>query len=257
MTQPKETSGGPDAAIASSAQTSNEFVSIISPTFREAENIRSLVEEIHDAMTEAGLPYELIVVDDNSQDGIIEAAEELVAEGFPLRLLVRTNERGLSSAVLHGFANATGGILVCIDADLSHPPTDVPRLVARLKQSDADFVIGSRYVPGGGTDEDWGFFRYINSQVATLLARPFTSARDPMAGFFALTKESLENAAKLNPVGYKIGLELIVKCNCQQVREEPIHFSDRRAGESKLSLKEQLNYLRHLGRLAWFKVSGR
>lgn len=232
-------------------------VSIISPTYREAENIRSLVEQVHAAMQEAKIDYEFIIVDDNSQDGTTEIADELVDEGFPLTLLVRTEDRGLSSAVLHGFRSAKGNVLVCMDADLSHPPTDVPRLIERLQQDDADFVIGSRYVPGGGTDEDWGAFRWFNSKVATLLARPFTSARDPMAGFFAIEKSTFESAAKLNPVGYKIGLELIVKCGCKQVREVPIQFADRQKGESKLSLKEQLNYLRHLGRLGWFKTTGR
>lgn len=232
-------------------------VSIISPTYREAENIRALVEQVDAAMKEADIEYEFIIVDDNSQDGTIELADELVAEGFPLKLLVRTEDRGLSSAVLHGFRNARGDVLVCMDADLSHPPTDVPRIIQRVNQDDADFVIGSRYVPGGGTDEDWGVFRWFNSKVATLLAWPFTSARDPMAGFFAIERATFESAAKLNPVGYKIGLELIVKCRCKQVREEPIQFADRQKGESKLSLKEQLNYLRHLGRLGWFIMTGR
>lgn len=75
-----------------------------------------------------------------------------------------------------------------MDADLSHPPESLPQLVAALDDPAAEFVIGSRYVPGGSTEEGWGLFRWINSKVATLLARPFTRARDPMAGFFALPR---------------------------------------------------------------------
>lgn len=94
----------------------------------------------------------------------------------------------------------------------------------------------------------------MNSRIATLLSRPFTKARDPMAGFFALRRTSFREADELNPIGYKIGLELMVKCRCKQVREVPIRFNNRLHGESKLNLKEQLNYLRHLVRLAQYRL---
>jgi dolichol-phosphate mannosyltransferase len=105
-------------------------------------------------------------------------------------------------------------------------------------------------VPGAGTDEDWGLFRWLNSKVATLLARPFTTAKDPMAGFFALPRAVYQRAEALNPIGYKIGLELMVKCRCRGVQEIPIHFADRHAGTSKLSLKQQLLYVWHVKCLA-------
>ncbi len=114
-------------------------------------------------------------------------------------------------------------------------------------------MIGSRYTPGGGTDEDWGLLRQINSRVATWLARPLTRISDPMAGFFAIRRETFESAEELDPVGFKIALELIVKCRCQNVAEVPIQFHNRKHGESKLNLKEQLNYLRHLKRLYAFR----
>jgi dolichol-phosphate mannosyltransferase len=104
-------------------------------------------------------------------------------------------------------------------------------------------VIGSRYVPGGSTSDDWGIFRWLNSRVATLLARPLTNVKDPMSGFFALRKSDFEQARDLNPVGYKykIALVLIVKCGFENVGEIPIGFIDRVYGESKLTLKEQLS----------------
>jgi dolichol-phosphate mannosyltransferase len=117
----------------------------------------------------------------------------------------------------------------------------------------ADFVIGSRYVQGGSTSDDWGFLRWLNSRVATWLARPLVTARDPMAGFFAVRRSTFEQGREFNPVGYKIALELIVKCGCEKVVEVPIHFEDRRYGESKLTLKQQLLYLQHLRRLYIFK----
>src|SRR5262249_50588976 len=149
-----------------------------------------------------------------------------------------------------------GSIFVVMDADLSHPPERLPDLVTTLQSEGTDFVIGSRYVPGGGTDENWGLFRWLNSKFATLLAWPLTSTHDPMAGFFAIRRSTFESAAPLDPIGYKIGLELIVKCRCRTIKEVPIRFRDRMLGKSKLSLKEQLNYLRHLRRLYDFRFGG-
>jgi len=228
-------------------------VSIVVPTYREAENLRLLVPRIVAALSATTTAYEILVVDDDSRDATPAVLAALAEQGCPVRLITRVGERGLSSAVLRGFAEARGRWLLCMDADLSHPPEALPELLAAVREPGVEFVIGSRYVPGGSTDETWGVFRWLNSQVATLLARPFTAARDPMAGFFALPRSVFERAAGLSPIGYKIGLELIVKCRCQVLREVPIHFSDRKFGQSKLSFREQLRYLRHLVRLARFK----
>jgi dolichol-phosphate mannosyltransferase len=135
-----------------------------------------------------------------------------------------------------------------MDADLSHPPEAIPRMLDELGK-ESDFVVGSRYTEGGVTDDNWGLFRWLNSRVATLLARPFTSIKDPMSGFFALRRVTYSKADYLNPIGYKIGLELLVKCHCQRISEVPIAFADRIHGESKLSLQEQLRYLQHIRRL--------
>lgn len=232
--------------------TPKQQVSVIIPTYGEAENLPHLVPQVAQVLDEAGLSVEIIVVDDNSPDDTPGVCERLAQE-YPLRLLVRKNERGLSSAVIHGMNHAEGEALVVMDADLSHPPDKVPELIDALQQPDTDFVIGSRYIQGGSTDEAWGFLRWLNSRVATLLARPFTNARDPMAGFFALRRETFQEAEELNPIGYKIGLELIVKCGCRHVREIPIRFKDRQYGQSKLTIKEQLRYLLHLARLLDFK----
>jgi dolichol-phosphate mannosyltransferase len=170
-----------------------------------------------------------------------------------VRLIVRKNRRGLSSAVLRGFSEARGWLLMCMDADLSHPPEAIAALVAAVNEPGVQFVLGSRYVAGGSTDRQWGVFRSLNSKVATLLARPFTQAKDPMSGFFVIPRSVFQEADELSPVGYKIGLELIVKCRCRRVREVPIHFADRKFGQSKLGLAEQFRYLRHLKRLADYK----
>jgi dolichol-phosphate mannosyltransferase len=225
-------------------------VTVVVPTYKEVENLPYLIGRIAKVRQEHGLDLDMLIVDDNSRDG----SEELVAarpEGW-VKIVVRTSCRGLSASVLDGLRRATGDVLICMDADLSHPPDVIPRMLCKLQEG-ADFVIGSRYIAGGSTSDDWGFLRWLNSRVATLLARPFTSAHDPMAGFFAFHRSTFAAGRDFNPVGYKIGLELIVKCGCERVVEVPIHFEDRRLGKSKLSARQQLLYLKHLRRLYAFK----
>ncbi len=226
------------------------MISVVIPTYREADNLPVLVPRIAAAL--ADLPYEIVIVDDNSPDATPQVCTKL-ANQYPVRLLVRTSERGLSSAVVHGMRAARGDCFVVMDADLSHPPERIPDLVRALTDVPADFVIGSRYVKGGQTEEGWGLFRWLNSKAATLMAWPLSSAADPMAGFFALRRSTFEANDHLDPIGYKIGLELIVKCRCQKVAEVPIAFANRLHGTSKLTFQEQVNYLRHLKRLYEFK----
>jgi len=228
-------------------------VSVVVPTYLEARNLPELVARVCGALARAALPAEVLVVDDDSPDDTAAVCAALARE-HPVRLEVRRNERGLSSAVLHGLRRASGDVFVVMDGDLSHPPERVPELVAALADPDIDFVLGSRYARGGTTDEAWGWFRRLNSRGATLLARPFTRAKDPMSGFFALRRETFQRCARLDPVGYKIGLELIVKGGCRRIREVPIHFARRLHGKSKMTLKEQVDYLRHLRRLFVFKA---
>ncbi len=223
-------------------------LSIIVPTFREAPNIPILVREISEAMEHVLPGWELIIVDDNSRDGTEDACASLRRQGFPLKLVVRKNERGLATAVLEGFTRARAPVFVVMDADLSHQPTIIPLLYDTIKQG-ADFVMGSRYIPGGGTDDKWTVYRYLNSKIATLLARPLVNVSDPMSGFFALSRTLLERCEEISAVGYKIGLEILVKCKPKNLKEVPIQFRTRVLGESKLSIKQQLLYLRHLRRL--------
>lgn len=226
---------------------------MVVPTFREAGNLPLLVPRIADALRENGWAAEILIVDDNSQDGSVEAVERLCEQGLPVRILVRTEERGLSSAVIHGFEQARGDYLVCMDADLSHPPERIPALVEKLAAGEADFALGSRYVAGGGMDEEWSFYRRLNSLIATWLARPLVRVKDPMSGFFAIRRETFAQADALSPVGYKIGLELLLKGRCRRPVEVPIQFADRTVGESKLSAEVQLQYLAHLRRLFCYK----
>jgi dolichol-phosphate mannosyltransferase len=227
-------------------------VSLIVPTINEAENLPELLRRVDAALK--GNTYEALIVDDNSRDNTPTVCKQL-STTYPVKLLTRTEPKnGLSGAVLFGMAEARGTFFCVMDADLQHPPEKLPELLAPLKNGEADFVVGSRYMPGGSTETEWGFFRKLNSRVATLLARPFAGrTTDPMAGFFALRRETYAGARQLTPLGYKIALELMCKSRARVVKEIPIHFGMRQKGESKLSLKQQFKYLEHLSRLYDFK----
>ncbi len=223
-------------------------VSIIIPTYMEADNLRLLIPDIY-ASVPRDRQTEIIVVDDDSPDMTEEVIIGLQSRYPLLRLEVRKNKRGISSAVIHGFNRSRGRILVCMDADFSHPPARINALLAPLLNEQADFVIGSRYVAGSYINEQWSLPRWLNSRMATLLARPLTSVHDPMSGFFALPRRLYVDAPPLNSIGYKIGLELLVKTRVKNIVEIPIDFQCRRFGRSKLSFREQIHYLIHLTRL--------
>ncbi len=225
-------------------------VSVIVPTYNEVENLPLLSERLEKVRRKHNLSLELLIMDDDSQDGTEELVSSIDKDW--ITLVVRKKERGLSQAVVEGLKLARGDVLFVMDADLSHPPEKIPEMLAELEKG-ADFVMGSRYVAGGQTGDSWGLFRWLNSRVATLLARPLTSVKDPMSGFFALPRTTFESACDLNPIGYKIGLELMVKCNLFCIKEIPIHFENRQFGKSKLTLTQQKQYLQHLFRLFIYK----
>ena len=230
------------------------FVSVVLPTYKEGKNLREMVTRIFRSLDGDGFKGECIIVDDDSGDDIKSVCGQLEKE-HDVRLIVRKGERGLSTAVIRGLREARGEILVVMDADLSHPPEKIPEMV-RSVGNGADFVLGSRYVDGGEIEENWGFYRKLNSRVATMLACFLTTLKDPMSGFFCIPRRTLDACKELSPVGYKIALEVLVKSYARNVMEIPIVFSRRRHGESKMNLKEQLLYIQHLFRLYRFRYPG-
>jgi dolichol-phosphate mannosyltransferase len=238
---------------------SGVLTTVIVPTYNESDNLPTLVERISAALPAS----EIVVVDDASRDGTAVVAREL-ARRFPVRVVERFDERGLSTAVLRGMQEARTDLCVVMDADLSHPPEAIPKLVKAV-QDGADVAVGSRYVPGGDIDE-WPLFRRLASKAGTLLARPLTPVGDPMAGFFCLRK-SLIAEIPLKPRGFKILLEILARTGTKNTVELPIHFEDRTAGASKFSSKERREFLRQVWtlyrdlnawplRLAKFLVTG-
>jgi dolichol-phosphate mannosyltransferase len=221
-------------------------LSVIVPTYNEAKSLPSLARRLFAALAEAGLEGELVVVDDSSPDGTGDIAESL-ADEFPVEVLHRPPKSGLASAVIDGMARARGEILVVMDADLSHPPEGVPRLVEAMAEDDVDLVVGSRHVSGGGVSQ-WPWQRRFVSWVANLLARPIVPVRDATSGFFALRREVVEGVV-LDPIGFKIGLEVMAKGRYRRFTEVPYVFQDRRYGKSKFGARQVFSYLRQLSRL--------
>jgi dolichol-phosphate mannosyltransferase len=209
-------------------------VTVVVPTYNEADNLPALARRLAAAMPEA----ELLVVDDASIDGTAGVARALSA-----KVVERVGERGLSTAVLRGVAEARTDLVVVMDADLSHPPEAVPALVRAVEEG-ADVAVGSRYVPGGDIDR-WPLLRRLTSKAGTLLARPLTSVRDPMAGFFCLRRSSLRGV-ELRPRGFKILLEILARVRPGRVVEVPIRFEDREAGKSKFDGRERREFLKQV-----------
>lgn len=254
-----------------SAQTTtkaNGLIYVVVPTYKENANLRPLVTRLFAAVRQADKDdndVRVLVVDDNSRDGSRETIAALRdTGGFACDIVVREHERGLSSAVLRGFDDAVAAgasAVVCMDADLQHPPEDVPRFLALLRRRPTDappplFVLGTRYAAGTAIDRDWPLYRRVISAGARLLARPLSPLSDPMSGFFAVDAALYRRTkAAVNPVGFKIALELFVKSRCPAARtaEVPINFGVRLAGESKLTGKVMLAYLAHLVDLYAFK----
>ncbi len=222
------------------------MLSIIVPTYNERDNLPLLVGRLFDALGGSGIDAELIVVDDNSPDGTAAVAEALGTR-YRVRVVRRPGKKGLSSAVMEGWRAAEGDILGVMDADLSHPPEVIPRVVAPIRRGQADVSVGSRYCPGGATD-GWPAYRRLVSRGASLMAKPLTSLKDPMSGLIFFRRQVIQGV-DLNPRGFKIGLEILVKGHYNVVVEVPYTFRDRNAGKSKCGPGEYVNYVRHASSL--------
>lgn len=231
--------------------------SVIVPAYHEKLNIKPLTTRLFAALgSEGAATTELIFVDDNSRDGSVEEVEALQKKGYNVNIIVRTDERGLSSAVMKGFYEAKGEYVICMDADLQHPPESVPAMFHSLKNH--PFALGTRYAPGVGIDKNWPLYRRVISNGARMLARPLTTASDPMSGFFGLQKKYLMQADKksIDTAGFKIALELLAKLPLppnKSIGEIPFSFGVRTEGESKLSGKVAVQYLMQLKELYIFK----
>jgi dolichol-phosphate mannosyltransferase len=222
-------------------------LSIVIPTYKEKENLSELLPIIESQVN--SIPFEIIIVDDNSNDGTRELIKNINSPN--INLIVRTNERGLSSAVHKGISVAKSKTICFMDADFSHPPTALIPMYEMINKENYDLVVGSRLVRGGGS-ANWPFIRKFISWGARQLAKPLTPIKDITSGFFMFKKEIYPND-KLNLNGFKIGLELAVKGSAKKIGECPIVFNDRKYGYSKLNSSIMTDYLKQLAELYSYK----
>jgi dolichol-phosphate mannosyltransferase len=216
---------------------------LILPTYNEAENVEAMLRAALAQLASTGLEHTILVVDDSSPDGTGEIAGRLADEHPQVRVMHRPMKQGLGRAYLAGFesALANGAELVLeMDADFSHDPADLPRLIAAAGA--ADLVLGSRYVPGGGV-ENWGTTRRILSRGGSWYARVLLGVpvRDLTGGFKCFNRRVLE-AIDLNGVhadGYGFQIELTYRAIKAgfTVAEVPILFRERREGQSKMTAR--------------------
>jgi dolichol-phosphate mannosyltransferase len=228
-------------------------LTMVLPTYNERDRLAEIVSAVFAACASEGVSLELVIVDDNSPDGTGAIADDL-ARLHRVRVIHRAGKLGLGTAVVEGFGIASAEIVGVMDADFSHPPALVPRMLSLFKATKADVVVASRYVPGGSTP-NWPFKRRVLSRAACLLARPLSPIRDAASGFFLIRRE-IARGTIIKAGGFKICLELIVRGGARRLVEVPYRFDDRELGASKMSLGEAAGYLVQLRDLYWLRLTG-
>ncbi len=215
----------------------SDRVTVVVPTYNERDNLPDLVAAIR------GLGYRVLIVDDASPDGTGELADELARSDPGVEVLHRPRKEGLGPAYAAGFDRVLAGgvdVVVEMDADFSHDPADLPRLVAAI-DAGADLAIGSRYVPGGATP-DWPLLRRWISRGGNLYARGMLGIpiRDATAGFRAFTADALRSlpyrSARASGYGFQVEMAWRAVSRGMRVVEVPIVFRDRRVGQSKMGI---------------------
>jgi len=228
------------------------FFSLIVPTYNESKNLAKLVEILTQLLGDYfHNNYELIIVDDDSPDLTWQVGLDLMPTYPQLRVMRRQGEKGLSTAVIRGWQASQGEILGVIDGDLQHPPETLIQMLDCMKQG-ADLTVASRHVEGGGVS-DWGFIRRVLSrgaQMLGLLILPNVIGRvsDPMSGYFMVRRSAIANCP-MNPLGYKILIEVLGRGNIGTVSEVGYVFQERQEGESKVTWRQYVDYILHLLRL--------
>jgi dolichol-phosphate mannosyltransferase len=226
--------------------------SLVIPTYNEAKNISDIILQLTQLLdTEIFGQYELIVIDDNSPDRTWEIAQNLMSQYPQLRVMRRDKERGLSTAVIRGWQVAKGDILGVIDADLQHPPETLLKLWHEIQRG-ADLATASRHLDSGGVS-DWSLIRRVLSRGAQLLGLillPEVIGRvsDPMSGYFLVRREAISGVT-MNPLGYKILIEVLGRGKIKWISEVGYVFQERQEGESKVTSKQYIEYIQHLLRL--------
>jgi len=242
----------PEQPLSETAGNSPIRLSLVIPTYNEGKNIPQIVQLLSQLLDQA-IPeaYELIVVDDNSPDCTWEIAQQIMPNYPQLRVMRRVEERGLSTAVIRGWQAARGEVLGVIDGDLQHPPELLLKLWGEIQRG-GDLAVASRHVEGGGVS-DWSIVRRFLSRGAQtlgliILPEVISRVSDPMSGYFMVRRSCIAGRT-LSPLGYKILIEVLARGRVPWIGEVGYVFQERQEGESKVTSKQYVDYLRHLVRL--------
>jgi dolichol-phosphate mannosyltransferase len=231
--------------------SSCERFALAVPTLNEAGNIERLLREVQSVLDPLERPYEIVIVDDGSDDGTPEIVQQYSEIDPRIRLLTRQHVRGLAGAVLHAWNHCDGDLLGVIDADLQHPPGVLPFLLEAMDEGN-DIAIASRYVAKDGVTE-WNPLRVAISRASTWATVPLqrrgVRVKDPMSGFFVVRREAVDGI-EFETKGFKLLLEILVRARIRSVREIPFHFGVRHAGKSKAGASVAFHYLQLLGKLS-------
>jgi dolichol-phosphate mannosyltransferase len=221
-------------------------LTIVLPTYNEKENVVKVVEEIEQNLKNTR--FEIIVVDDDSPDGTWHVAQKFSKDKPFLKVIRRLSKnKSLSASVVDGFASALGKYLICMDCDMQHDASVLPKFLDKFNENN-DIVVGTRNDHNGGIS-DWGMHRKFTSWVATQMANLLlkTQTSDPMSGYFGVKKEFFEQCReKINPKGYKILLEFLFRAKNKKLAEVGFIFKARQFGKSKLNSSIVFDYLRSL-----------
>jgi dolichol-phosphate mannosyltransferase len=234
-------------------------LALVIPTLNEAGNIPTLLDRLGGALELLPIDCEFIIVDDDSQDGTAEVVREYASRDRRVHLCIRKGQKGLSGAVTHGWKQSDASLLGVMDADLQHPPEVLPQLLEAVMNGN-DIAIASRYATGNGDSvSDWNKLRLLISRCGTLATAPFQrkglKVKDPLSGFFVVRRECIEGL-QLQPEGFKILLEILVKGRIRRAAEVPFHFATRHSGKSKADFKVALHYFTLLGKLSRYALFG-
>lgn len=219
-------------------------LSVIVPTFNERDNVSELVSRLERSLE--GKAWEVIFVDDDSPDGTAACVREIAQHDPRVRCIQRIGRRGLSSACIEGMMSSSSPFFAVLDGDCQHDEALLPAMLEALKSGEADLVVGSRYMNGGGIG-GWDSSRARMSQFATRLSKAVIKHElsDPMSGFFAVRREALEAGVRgLSGMGFKILLDLVASSpGTTRLKEMPYEFRSRHAGESKMDSQAMWDYL--------------
>jgi dolichol-phosphate mannosyltransferase len=229
-----------------------EKLALVIPTLRESANIRTVLDHTRSVLDPVGISYELIVVDDDSDDGTGEIVSAIALEDPRVRLIVRKGAKGVAGATLLGWHNTDATILGEMDADLQHPPDLLPALISAILEGH-DAAIGSRYAEGGSLG-DWNPARKLLSAAALWVAMPVQRKqiriKDPTSGFFLVRRECVDHI-EFQRTGFKLLLDVLVRGRVGSIKEVPFAFRGRDLGASKATFRVACEYAGLLAKLYW------